>query len=267
MNHETVSGWCVRKGCRRPECLERRRRYVNRTRKLQRLGRSRTVSALPSRARVRSWLRQGYSYRQMAVASGVEPNNLRKIADPGRAWVRATTALAILSAELHGPPMGEVPATGTVRRVRSLVRDGHSREELAPAIAVAAGVQVSDKWLTDVLNERLRTTSAAKARAVETLFDALALHPGRSSRAREYGRRQGWCRPLAWDDEVLDDPDAKAPEDVDTWRCPCGRELVSNWRYSRMSAVETVRRDVWPHMAKGLCPRCHQASKRERVPA
>jgi hypothetical protein len=51
--------------------------------------------------------------------------------------------------------------------------------------------------------------TAARHRQIAVLFDRLQMQPGPSARARNIGNKHGWALPLEWDEESIDDPDAK----------------------------------------------------------
>lgn len=97
----------------------------------------------------------------------------------------------------------QVDATGTARRMKALVALGWSFR----AQASRAGAN-QDVWrrYTDVRNVLRRSEEAVKA-----VYDELSMRrpEGRSAVwSREYARRWGWFPPMAWDDEVIDSPEA-----------------------------------------------------------
>ncbi|MDV6284969.1 hypothetical protein [Rhodococcus jostii] len=97
----------------------------------------------------------------------------------------------------------QVDATGTRRRLRSLVAAGYRQVELADRLG----------WPKDTVSRvvagRAAKVTARHHRDVEALFLKLQLVPGESVRARERARRNGWALPLQWDEGTIDDPGAR----------------------------------------------------------
>lgn len=101
---------------------------------------------------------------------------------------------------LTGGPMC-VDSTGTVRRIRALMRLGWTAAAIAEAGAVssARAVQLLPRR-TKVLRETADGVAAA--------YDRLSMRVGPSGTTRRRAERAGWPPPLAWADESIDDPAA-----------------------------------------------------------
>lgn len=99
-------------------------------------------------------------------------------------------------------------ATGPRRRIQGLVWAGWTGRQLAGL-----------SGLTEQAISRLAlgvstTVAPATARAVEDLYDQAWQGPAHPSEwARRRAIRSGWAPPLAWDDDIIDDPAAR-PEGI-----------------------------------------------------
>ena len=121
-----------------------------------------------------------------------------------------------------------VDATGTRRRIRALqalgwplyVIDGH----------IGGTPRTGLAWNILTSSAVFRST----AEAVERCYASLSMTPGPSAQTRARALRKGWVPPLAWDDDVIDDPTARpyvAPR----------RGLRDGWDEARWADVEHLR--------------------------
>lgn len=271
INHSTVTGNCVRyHGCTRPECIERRRRYGMRTAKLSKMGKKTTTPAGPVARKVRADLEaSGFSQTQMARSYGISLNTVSSLAKcpPSRRVVQRRVAdkIAAWRYEPGAHPRGQVPAIGTTRRIRSLIRDGHSSQELTQRM-VAMGAPSSRAWIWGMAAGDATITSGTRADAVTRIFDQLLLRPGTNAASRGQGRRAGWCRPMVWEPEDIDNPDVPEPADEEVRRCvACHRPMFTRKQIDggleHLTAHER-RRVVSqggpvPHRGSEHCRRCH----------
>ncbi|QBS43569.1 hypothetical protein [Nocardia sp. CS682] len=104
----------------------------------------------------------------------------------------------------------QVPAIGAVRRSRALVAFGYPHDHLAGEL----GVAVSDMQALTARPPRgeslaRREIPADLHRQVATLFDRLQMTPGPSQEARQDALTRGWALPFQWDEDAIDDPEAK----------------------------------------------------------
>jgi hypothetical protein len=145
------------------------------------------------------------------------PRGLRSSTASRTPWTVRTVARHAA----HGTP-AVVPALATTRRLQSLGWLGHG------ALALAAELGWSPKRVRDAQAGVITLVSWYAAETVSMLYDRWCWVDGGDELARTEARRAGWCSPLAWDDDELDDP-AAAPrldgdlEDVD---CPVDRVIV-----------------------------------------
>jgi hypothetical protein len=62
---------------------------------------------------------------------------------------------------------------------------------------------------------------------VARVYDELAMTPGPSTRARDAAARRGWVPPLAWDDDEIDDPQARPARGPRRWVTPPNAERIA----------------------------------------
>lgn len=94
-----------------------------------------------------------------------------------------------------------VPATGTARRLQSLVASGHRQIDLAKALGFS-----KERLNALIFTARPRVKRETEAR-VKQLFARLDGKDGGSAHARTAAKRNGWVDLAAWDD--VDDPTEK----------------------------------------------------------
>jgi hypothetical protein len=208
------------------------------------------VDAEPARQHVRGLMAGGLGAKRIAALSGVPHGGVSKLlyGDPQRGMapskrIRQATETRLLAVEATLDTLGAralLDGTGTRRRLRALVARGWSKRKLS----LRLGMQPSNFGAT-FDNDKVR---ASTARAVRVLYDELwnvtppeATHGDRiaASRARRYAQTQGYAPPLAWDDDTIDDPDAKPegavpaplqglpPLDELLWLIDCGESSLS----------------------------------------
>ena len=180
---------------------------------------SQYVDAGPVREHVQQLRDCSMSYPAIAAAAGVSVSAVRSLmsgrrgkhdAGPSRRAMR-TVASSLLAVRVPvrgvvtvGTPGGcQVDATGTRRRLRSLVASGYEQGQLAGHLGW------SRDTVSRVITGRSAKVTARSHREVEALFLKLQLVPGTSVRARERARRNGWALPLQWDEGTIDDPGAR----------------------------------------------------------
>lgn len=158
---------------------------------------------------------------------------------------------------LHPRPL--VPAVGTHRRIQALHRLGWSATE----ISRRAGR--SQFWTQHVL--RSPKVQQDTADMIARIYDDLSMTWNTASwapRTAAYARAKGWPPPLAWDDDDLDNPDAKpyadhVPVEVDEvvvervlsgeWKLPTTKpekvEVARRWYQSGRSLADLSRLTGW----------------------
>jgi hypothetical protein len=119
-----------------------------------------------------------------------------------------------------GPRRSGLPrldATGSRRRLQALAAIGWSCRQLSAELGSTGDV------LFKLVSGRTTTVNARTARRVAELYDRLSMTPGPSLQVAERALKAGWPPPLAWDDELLDDPASLACQD------PGEIESIQDW--------------------------------------
>ncbi|MFF1358699.1 hypothetical protein [Streptomyces sp. NPDC058297] len=198
-------------GCRCPLCTRAATR-ADAQRKLDRMaGRPRQVPACPAAAHAAALLKRGLTITQIAREADTEPSTVRRLLQ-GQKSTLAVTANKILGVALNvRVSLGDVPATGAIRRVRALYALGHLNRVIAEEAGVSRDAICSlaaGTWPT------LKVTADDGVRAA---YDRLSMSTGTSWKTRTLAERNGWAPPLAWDDDAIDDPRARPhlPSDED----------------------------------------------------
>lgn len=196
------------------------------------------VSAEPARRHVRLLASHGVGWKRAANLAGVSTGAMSQLMyggpgdRPPSRRIRPETAAAILAVRPSLAALGSgsaVDATGTRRRLQALVAIGWSQQRLA------GHLRMLPSNFGDLLNREKVTTSTARAAAA--LYDELWDKPPRetghrekisASRSRNYARARGWVRPLGWNDEEIDDPEAGPAEGWERTRgVPRGAALAA----------------------------------------
>ena len=94
-------------------------------------------------------------------------------------------------------------SVGISRRLRALVAIGYSSAQLSDMVGI------HPSYVSKLMNNTRPRVNADTANRVYSLYDRLCMTPGPSQAARDRAHRKGWMPPLAWDDETIDDPEAR----------------------------------------------------------
>lgn len=151
---------------------------------------------------------QGMGTRRIADLAGVARNNVREVLTPrtGRepsAKMLRRNAEKILAVRPEPALGAAVDACGTVRRLRALVAIGWTQSELCRRLEMLPG-----NGCRIFRGEQTHVTAATAARAKQ-IYDELAMSTGPSDRARTHAKTRKWAPPLAWDDDDIDNPQAR----------------------------------------------------------
>ena len=92
-----------------------------------------------------------------------------------------------------------VDSTGVLRRLQALRRLGWSLRDLGAELGMS-GQRVDQ--LTGLIHVDLQ-------RRIVEMYERLSMTHGPSPRAARYAEKRGWPPPLAWDDDEIDNPDAR----------------------------------------------------------
>ncbi|WP_159041450.1 hypothetical protein [Streptomyces sp. WM4235] len=160
------------------------------------------------------------SVLRLSIHAGVSTAVIANILypSPGRKrsqTIRKGNAAALLAVGPRDVVQGRVDATGTKRRIQALVANGW------PLLQIGPHVKRHPYYLSDLLKQDRVYAYTAHDVAVgyERLWNAnpqahgVTVHA--SAIARTHAAKKGWVPPAAWDDELIDDPEAQsafAPE-------------------------------------------------------
>lgn len=212
-------------GCRCYPCAAQVSNYNMRRKRAIAYGTWRPfMDAGPVREHVLRLQECGMGTRRIAELAGVNrklvENLLRgKPGKPPTRRVRTENALRILA--LEPTPDNVAPSTlvnsaGTVRRLRALVTGGWSQSKLASRLGMTPS-----NFTTLMASQQV---TAAKARKISSLYEELwdqappeSSHGDKvaASRARNYAAVRGWLPPMAWDDALIDLPDAELKAELE----------------------------------------------------
>lgn len=164
----------------------------------------------------------------------------------------AARARAKRRAQAYGRWQGRIPVAGTARRLQALVALGWS----FGALSRRGGWGPHLLWL---IATKQRSVTPAVAARVAALYDELwdqappagDRHERKAvTRTRRFAAERGWAPPLAWDDDEIDDPDARP-------HMPTGSSARELRPCGTLAAARRHRRNNEP-----LCPRCRAAEQR-----
>jgi len=127
-----------------------------------------------------------------------------------------------------------VPAIGTTRRIRALLAIGWTTDLIAERLGL--GNYTVRDWL---YRDAVYKSTAEKIAAV---YDEWSMIVGPSDLGRRRAARKGWPPPLAWDDDTIDDPDAKPATGRNT-RCPSVADnilFLASWGVTRERIAERL---------------------------
>lgn len=209
--HGTLS--CYKGGCRRPECRAAEREYDREYRRRRAYGRPTTdlIDAEPARAHARRLLGLGWGRRQIAAitggdlsallygrrSEGLEP--LRRIGE--------MTSRRILAIPLVLVPTGKrIDAAGSRRRAQALCLLGYPGTWQAERMGLNRGV------VSRLINGTSEWVIARHAVAIRDLHAELWDEPAplsrETNRVRSLATAKGYLPTLAFDDDLIDLPDA-----------------------------------------------------------
>lgn len=143
-----------------------------------------------------------------------------------------------------------VSRVGTDRRVRALLALGWRHSDITARLR-ALDVPCATET-TQLLRRPGPFVWAATASAVACVYDDLAMTVGPSQRTRDRAVKLGYLPPLAWDDDLIDDPAAERIETTGSgWDLkPCGTPAAARRHYRR---------------GEPLCGACRNAERRRRA--
>jgi len=201
------------------------------------LGQPGLIDAGPARTRLNQ-LTQTMTWGQICDGTGFDARNLQLIADGRRTQIRRTTHDRIMAIPVQGPAPGKyIAAIGLCRRLQALRAIGYS------AIVLAEKAESAEARIQLICSGTQPTVRQALAEKILKVYAELAQTPapaGRSAtRAKNHAAANGWAPPGAWDDDLIDNPNAH-PD----WTGHCGTD-----------------RGWWMHSINNIpaCARCQEA--------
>lgn len=228
--------------------------------RMERYGRGIRTDATKTREHIAWLLDLGLTIESISQAAGIGYTTVHKVRN-GQTLVDGRIARAIRDVTWKPTDRQSVVLSiGARRRVEALVAMGYSQRWICEQIGVKDG--------------NLRPTFFTKKRcvarhwiAVRDLYDAYAMKPGPSDRARRLAKKNGYAPPLAWDDDAIDDPHARPHTgtdpygaDVDdiVWLVRCGGtwdSISARLGIGRDAIDKSLRRagrtDVIAELARG----------------
>lgn len=170
------------------------------------------VDAAPVRDHVIALKEAGVSYRKTAELAGLDTSYIQTLlygrGTPPAEWVTEETAEKILAVEIPASVLDVadgnelVPAIGVQRRLRALFAAGW------PMCELAREIDMPPSNFGRMVLRREFVPARRHQQAVE-LFNRLQLVPGPSERCRALGRERRWALPMQWDEDDIDNPDAR----------------------------------------------------------
>lgn len=172
-------------------------------------GRRRYVDAKPTRAKLQRFVDVNVPYRAISRACGLSDTAVGNIVDGRNTHVQRATAeriAALTLSAIYDQEHGTVPSIGAQRRVQALMALGWPKQELE-----AAGIPS-----TQLVTRPRSQVSVEGWRQVKDVYDELSMTRGPSEITRNRAIARGYPPPLAWDDDTLDDPEAKPHQGTGT---------------------------------------------------
>ena len=208
MKHGTLTAY-AKHGCRCEPCRSAAAKASKAWRRDNYLGIVKLVDAQPLKDHVAALMADGMSFRAIALTAGYTSRNA--LADSmTRGRVRPATMARILAVnpKRDNRRDGYVAATGSRRRLQALAVNGYSTRDLAARLGHKDPATVQHIASGKTPTVRYRTMDA-----IRDLYEELWDRPGGNARSASIAKAKGWLPPLAWDDDLLDDP-SHEPEDV-----------------------------------------------------
>lgn len=143
----------------------------------------------------------GIPGRVIAAHAGMPDSNLSRITTGAAVRVTREVAERILAVHPYDvvfSPTTRVSAAGSIRRIQALNCAGWPTKHIARRLG-----------LTSIhLNNRNRI-SKATADAIADVYESIKNEPGPSPRTAVWAQNKGLVAGIYWDDDTIDDPDAK----------------------------------------------------------
>jgi DNA-binding XRE family transcriptional regulator len=172
--------------------------------------RRREVDPAAATAHIATLLEARMTQRDIAARAGLSELTVRNITKGKVPWIFATTERALLAVKpARSIDAGQrVDGTGTRRRMQALMALGYSTTELS------ARLHKPRPFASRVMRQEFVVEPTRIA--VAALYDELSMtklpDTWEVQRIRNIAAKNGYAPPLAWDDDVIDDPSAEPAE-------------------------------------------------------
>ncbi|MGW5291549.1 hypothetical protein [Streptomyces bacillaris] len=220
--------------CRCASCVRGNRLAGIRRERVRLAGGSNLIPVPVLATHINTLIDSGMSQCGIARIAGVSQSTISNIvAGKLRSCLRSKgeRILAVRPATIDD--QSNKPALGSARRLQALYAIGHG------GTAIAARFDIHRSTVGQIINGRYGEVNGFIAVQVREIYAAMSGSPGSSVNALRRARQEGWAPPAAWDDNRLDDPQAR-PE----WTGYCGTD-----------------RGWWSHRQQNIpvCAACDQA--------
>lgn len=157
------------------------------------------------RAKFTEWEKQHYTTRHIGHVTGVDRAAVLLIIDGKQARIAKETEARVLASqptpENAPKPTSFVPAIGATRRLQGLMAIGYTRTVLKPRLPrINLGLLAAGR-ITSIHRQTWEN--------VRDVYEELCMTPGPSEVSRKRAAKAGYAPPLAWDEGMIDDPDAR----------------------------------------------------------
>ncbi|QBP29714.1 hypothetical protein SEA_TYPHA_59 [Mycobacterium phage Typha] len=164
------------------------------------------TAALQHVAQLQQW---GLGFRQLVKLTGLGRSTFQHL-DEAEFIFRSTEA-AILAVpvptSVFDPMLADgtqISSLGSRRRLRALAAIGWDGERVAEMLGCHR------HQIQSLTSGRQPKVTVARARKIAELFARLEMTPGPSGKSRNIAQQKGWPKPLQWDEDEIDNPDAVA---------------------------------------------------------
>lgn len=176
------------------------------------------VDTARAREHLSSLAESGMGVRRIEELSGVAHPVLTRIRTGRTVQIRPETEARILAVQPGSPAGGaRIASPGSTRRLQALVALGWTAVDMADRSDLS-----SDTLLACIAGENVTVRTAALIRDLyDRMWDQVPPESTRgqrmkAQRARAKAARNGWAKPMDWDEDAIDDPESRPAAAMDT---------------------------------------------------
>jgi transcriptional regulator with XRE-family HTH domain len=205
---------CANYGCKRDECLKARNRAMKHREYLARTGRPGRPTTDRTAAHITKLRAAGMTDAQIREAAGIGRDALYKAARAGGTTSRITEtkilAVPVPATQTGSANLARIDGHSTLLRLRALVARGWTQRVIAREMGMT-----TPGYLSRLMRQRGNAyVTLATAQKVQRVYDLLwdqdpiehGVPAGSVTRAKAMAAAGKWRKPMALDDDVLDDP-------------------------------------------------------------